>query len=98
MNRTVACKPECFLEGLDHDYFVQYIFKGKASQSNNYPSFQDAFDVAINFAEEIIQNDQLTDTDKQSIVKSISIIDSIGNDDVTTAELKNILLYMLREN
>ena len=74
-----------------------YMVNNNFKALNTYSSYQEAFDKAVDYAKVIKKRSHLSDDVKNSMIKSICVIDTIGNDDVTTSELKHILLKLCKE-
>lgn len=100
MARTVAYSEEYWqdaVEQLPHKYALFYI-EGRGSVfSSSYDSYDTAFNKAIEFAKKVIASNELSPEKKKSVISTLQIMDLTETRGVSTAELKNILLSMLKD-
>ena len=95
--RTVASDIEYIAEDVIHKYEIHYLTPNGDEKSEEFDTYEEAFDRAIWFAKNVKGFDELTDEEKMRVIKSIYIFDCVEDRDVTTAELKNTVLNILKE-
>lgn len=94
-NRTVSYGMEYFRDSethTPHDYQVYYINGLSSIYSKIFDSYQKAFDYAKDAAQYVLNTDELEIDDKIKVLGSLQIMDVTESRDVTTAELKNLIL------
>lgn len=90
--RTVPAGIEYLEEDINRKYEVYYqdlIKSPKYEKGGEFTTFDEAYNAALEFAGKIACDKTLTVEDKERILKSIMIYDSLERVDVTTAELGN---------
>lgn len=95
-SRTVASgDKEYIAEDIVHKYEVHYLSPKRDEKSEEFDTFEQAFDRAIWFAEHLMQFEDVPMEDKKRVLKSLYIFDNIEDRDVTTAELKTRINQIL---
>lgn len=86
------------LAGIPHKYKMYYVIPGEpAVISDGYDSYPEIFSKAIQFAQYVVSKEDLDSKTKRDVLSSLHIIDSSAlNTDVTTAELKNSILDIMK--
>ena len=87
--RTVASDIEYIAEDVIHKYEVHYLAPNKDEKSEEFNTFEEAFERAIQFAERLSKFEDIDRDTKKRVLKSLYIFDNMEGRDVTTAELKN---------
>ena len=87
--RTVASDIEYIAEDVIHKYEVHYLTPNRDEKSEEFNTFEEAFERAIQFAERLSKFGDIDKDTKKRVLKSLYIFDNMEDRDVTTAELKN---------
>lgn len=85
-----------YIDGTGHQYSLYYILDNKSHSSNEFDTYQIAFDKAVNFCEKIVQSD-LPKEIKLEVLNSLQILDCDENKAANSFELKNIILNMIKD-
>ena len=88
-DRTVASDIEYIAEDVIHKFEVHYLSPKRDEKSEEFDTYEEAFNRAIGFAEHLMDFDGISMDDKRRVLKSLYIFDNIEDRDVTTAELRN---------
>lgn len=95
--RTVSSDIEYIAEDVVHKFEVHYLSPRGDEKSEEFDTFDKAFERAIWFAEHLMDFDEVSMDDKKKVLKSLYIFDNIEDRDVTTAELKNRINKILND-
>ena len=94
--RTVATGIEYPDKSPYRKYEIHYLISNKDHTGKVFDTFDEAFHAARELATAIAANDNLDISQRKHMLKTLYVFDSLEERDVTTAELKNCILDIVK--